>query len=145
MRTWVAARAAVAVVLAGALAVGCGDDDAPASQGGPPGFYILVSNSRFSPLELAVPPGRTVTVVNADAMLHSVTSQATAGAFVPGGVSGIAFDTGEFTGTRTFTVPSGAAEGTIVPYYCRTHTSTMGTPNATIVIRASAQPGPAPR
>ncbi len=111
---------------------------------GAPGFYITISGSAFSPAELDVPPGGTVTVVNRDAMPHSVTSEATSGAFTPGAVGGVQFDTGAFTGQRSFTIPAGAANGTVIPYYCTVHKGAMATPNATIKVDDSAQPGPAP-
>ncbi len=108
---------------------------------GAAGYVITISNLRFSPLNLAVPPGATVTVVNQDGMGHSVTSEATPGSFTRGSVGGVSFDTGEFTGQKTFTVPSSAAAGTVVPYYCIVHTSTMATPNGTITIDPNAKPG----
>lgn len=111
---------------------------------GAPGFYITISGSAFSPAELDVPAGGTVTVVNRDAMPHSVTSEATSGAFTPGAVGGVQFDTGAFTGQMTFTIPAGAANGTVIPYYCTVHKGAMATPNATIKVDDSAQPGPAP-
>lgn len=138
------AKTTTALLTAGlaVLAAGCGSDEEAAAQ--PPGFYISIAGMSFAPLDLAVPPGATVTVVNRDAVAHSVTSQATPGAFTPGAVAGISFDTGAFTGTATFTVPSDAAEGTVVPYYCSTHLGTMVTPNGTVTISATAQPGPYP-
>ncbi len=108
------------------------------------GFYIRIFNMAFSPLDLAVPPGGTVTVLNADGIGHSVTSEVRAGMFTPGSVAGVSFDTGIFIGTATFAIPRTAAEGTVIPYYCRNHMSTMATPTGTITVRASAQPAPAP-
>jgi len=124
-----------------ALAVGCGGSSTPGTTL-PPGYYITISGMAFRPLNLDVPPGATVTVLNRDtSMLHSVTSQAAAGAYVPGGVGGVSFDTGAIpAGQATFTVPAAAAEGTVVPYYCSTHGSMMVTPNGTITVRAAAQP-----
>ncbi len=113
-------------------------------NGGAPGFYITIKNLAFSPSELSVPPGQTVTVVNQDAMPHSVTSEATQGAFTLGSVGGVQFDTGAFTGQATFTIPANAANGTSIPYFCTVHKSGMATPNATIKVDDSAQPGPAP-
>ncbi len=123
-------------------AAGCGGSSS--SNNLPAGFYISISNMAFSPLNLAVPPGATVTVLNRDSMAHTVTSEATSGAYTPGSVGGVSFDTGSFTGQASFTVPPTAAEGTVIPYYCKVHTSTMATPNGTITVQASAQPGPAP-
>jgi plastocyanin len=92
----------------------------------------------FSPLDLHVPPGATVTVLNLDGMAHSVTSEATPNAFTRGSVSGISFDTGQFIGTRTFAIPGTATNGTVVPYYCTFHTSTMVTPNGSVTIDPTA-------
>jgi plastocyanin len=135
--------ALLVVGLGAALNAGCGSDDDTGSSL-PSGFYISISNMSFAPLNLAVPPGATITVLNRDGEAHSVTSEATAGAFTPGGVAGISFDTGAFTGTRSFTIPSGAVEGTVVPYYCNTHLGTMTTPTGRITVAAGSQPGPAP-
>ena len=59
----------------------------------------------FSPLDLAVPPGATVTVVTPD-MEHSVTSEAAPEQYTPGAVAGISFDTGVFIGQKSFTIPA---------------------------------------
>jgi len=109
-----------------------------------PGFYITIKNLSYSPAELDVPPGATVTVVNQDAMQHSVTSEATPGSFTPAAVAGVQFDTGLFTGQMQFTIPAGATNGTVIPYFCTLHKGLMNTPNATIKIDDTAQPGPAP-
>jgi len=109
------------------------------------GYFITISNLTYSPLNLAVPPGATVTVMNDDGMLHSVTSESAPGAFTPGSVAGVSFDTGEFaSGTSSFTVPASAANGTIIPYYCTFHKAGMMTPNGTITVSTSAAPSPAP-
>ncbi|MBS1108526.1 MAG: blue (type 1) copper domain [Anaeromyxobacteraceae bacterium] len=130
-----------AVVAAGVLASACGGSSASSSSL-PPGYYIVISNMSFAPLNLAAPSGATVTVINRDSMTHSVTQQAAAAAFTLGAPSGTTpFDTGLFTGTRTFTLPAGLADGTVLHYYCSNHTSTMLTPNGTITIAAAAQPG----
>ena len=107
----------------------------------PTGFVITISGLAYSPVSLSVPPGATITVVNNDNMLHSVTSEASPGAFVRGGVAGISFDTGEFSsGQRTIQIPSTAASGTVVPFYCTAHLSTMATPTGSITIDPAAQP-----
>ena len=124
----------------GLLAAGCGED----SEGDASGFYVSIAGLAFSPLQLAVPPGATVTVLNRDAEAHTVTSEAAAGDFTPGAVAGISFDTGPFTGRATFTIPPSAPEGTVIPYYCGTHLHTMVTPTGTIRIAAGAQPAPEP-
>jgi len=110
------------------------------STGGTPGFYIAIRNMAFSPIPLAVPPGGTVTVLNQDAMPHSVTSETADGAFTPGAVGGVQFDTGVFTGQRTFTIPANAVDGTVIPYYCTVHKSLMATPDGSIRVDSTAQP-----
>ncbi len=114
----------------------------------PTGFFITISGMRFSPQNLDVPPGATVTVINQDSSSigpHSATSESQQRSFTSGAVAGISFDTKPFTGQTTFTIPSTAAEGTVVPYFCTVHTSTMANnPDPTITIRAAAQPGPNP-
>ncbi len=112
-----------------------------------PTNVLTISNLAFSPLSMQVAPGAVVTVRNLDGMPHSVTSEASPSAFRPAAVAGIQFDTGAFTGEASFTIPAGAAVGTVIPYYCRVHTSTMATPNGQIEVVAaapSAQPTPAP-
>jgi plastocyanin len=97
-------------------------------------YTITIQNFAYSPSNLAVPPGATVTVVNRDTAPHSVTSESTMGNFTPGGVNGVSFDTGSFTaGNRTFTIPSSAPMGTVVPYYCSVHLSSM--PQGTVTIQ----------
>lgn len=129
-------------IAAAAMAAGCGGGSS--SSGLPPGYYITISGMAFSPLNLAVPPGATVTVVNRDAEDHTVTSEATAGAFTPGAVAGVSFDTGSFVGTRSFVIPSTAPEGTVIPYYCKNHLASMVTPNGSLTIQAGAPKGPPP-
>jgi plastocyanin len=132
----------VLVSLTASVAVGCGGSNSSSSSA--PGFFITISNLSFSPLSLRAPPGATVTVINNDSMAHSVTSQATSGSFTPGAVAGISFDTGAFTGQRTFTLPSSAANGTVIPYFCTVHRNTMATPNGQITIDSTAVPSSPP-
>jgi len=132
---------ALALVVASLLATACGGSTSPASTL-PPGYSITIANMAFSPLNLTAPAGATVTVLNRDAMTHSVTQQAAAGSFTLGASAGTTpFDTGLFTGSRTFTLPAGLADGTVLHYYCSSHTTTMLTPNGTITISAVARPG----
>ena len=109
-----------------------------------PHSVIYFDDFTFSPLDLAAPPGATVTVINNDPMPHSVTSEAAPEQYTPGSVAGVSFDTGEFTGDQSFTLPADAPDGTVVPYYCKVHQSGMTTRTGTITIQASAQPQPAP-
>jgi plastocyanin len=126
-------------------AAGCGGSSTTASTSSalPPGYYVVITNMSYGPLDLAVPAGSTVTVVNRDAgMPHSVTQQAAPGTFTLGAPSGTPFDTGLFTGTRSFVVPAGLAAGTVLHYYCSSHGATMVTPNGTITIDPLAQVSP---
>jgi plastocyanin len=138
----------VLVGVACAVLGACGSSSSSSSPAPPQqttGFFITIRNMAFSPLDLRVPPGATVTVVNDDGTTeHSVTSEAAANDFTPGGVSSVAFDTGAFTGTRSFSIPPTAATSTVVPYYCTVHTGTMTTPNGTITIDPTATATTAP-
>ncbi len=126
------------VALATTMAMSCGGSDAPAAALPATGFFITISGMSFSPLDLHAPPGATVTVVNRDGELHSVTSEASPNAFTFGAVNGVSFDTGAFTGTRSFTLPSNAPSGTVVPFFCTVHAGAMTTPNGSITVDASA-------
>ena len=117
--------AALSVV---ALAGACGSS----SNNPPAADTITISNYSFSPTNLSVAPGAAVTVVNTDSVSHSVTSQSVTGAFVSGAVAGVSFDTGVFSGTRTFVISSSAAVGTVIPYFCSNHTSMMGQGQITV-------------
>ena len=123
----------------------------PQPTGGPvttnavPGNLITISGLAFDPPSLQVTPGTVVTVRNLDGMPHSVTSEASVNAFRFGAVAGISFDTGAFMGDKTFTIPTTATAGTVVPYFCTVHTSTMATPNGQIeVVAAGATPQQTP-
>jgi plastocyanin len=134
----------VALALASCGGSSSGGGGGGTVSGGAPGFYIKIQGMAFSPLELSVPPGGTVTVVNDDGFPHTVTSEAAAGNFTLGNVAGVQFDTGQFTGTRTFPIPANAPNGTVIPYFCNVHKSMMVTPTGTIKVDDTAQPGPAP-
>ncbi len=86
---------------------------------------LTIENFTFNPKNLLVSPGTRVRVVNRDSAPHSVTSESMDGVLTPGSVNGVSFDTGPFTGERTFMVPAGAPHGTVVPYYCTVHLSGM--------------------
>jgi plastocyanin len=135
MRVSFLAVGAILLACGGGYSSDDGGDPAPQEQGST--FTIVISGMTFSPAQLQVTPGATVTVQNLDSMPHSVTSQAMENAFTPGEVAGVAFDTGAFTGTRTIAIPTDAAIGTVIPYYCTTHLGTMVTPNGSIVVAAA--------
>jgi len=88
---------------------------------------ISIQHFTFSPGDLMVQPGATITVRNNDTVPHTVTSQSAPRAFVPGAVQGISFDTGIIPagGTATITIPATAPHGTVIPYYCSVHTTAM--------------------
>jgi len=98
-------------------------------------LVITIQSLNFTPLNVTVPPGATITVRNLDGILHSLTSEAAMGNFSPGVVNGVSFDTGLFsTGDKTITIPATAVPGTVVPYFCRFHLSMM--PQGTITVQA---------
>ncbi|MGZ3418088.1 MAG: cupredoxin domain-containing protein [Polyangiales bacterium] len=98
------------------------------------GLVITIQSFSFSPADITVDPGGVIVVRNVDPEPHSVTSESAEGAFSPGGVNGVSFDTGAFaSGDRTITIPTTAPHGTVVPYYCSVHTS--GMPQGRITIR----------
>jgi plastocyanin len=106
-------------------------------------FTMTIQGMAFSPENLTVAPGATVQVTNKDGSTpHSVTSESTAGTYVPGSVAGVSFDTGIFTGSRSFTIPSSAPVGTVIPFFCRVHGPAMV--DATKVQITIGPPGTAP-
>jgi plastocyanin len=108
------------------LACHCGSSSTPGPN------TIAISNYQYSPANLSVAPGTTVTVTNVDSMQHSVTSESVINAFTAGAVNGVQFDTGAFSASGTFTVPSIATAGTVIPYFCTVHLQTMGQGTITI-------------
>ncbi len=78
------------------------------------GTSITIRNFAFSPMDLTVSPGATVSVTNKDGVAHTVT-----------GKSG-AFNTGDVPPgkTVTFTAPMKAGS---YPYYCDIHQYMTGT------------------
>jgi plastocyanin len=152
MRALLGISIGAAAILA---AIGCGGSsnsgNTPVMTTGTPtptpsGFVITIVGLRYSPLNLSVPPGATITVLNNDpGMIHSVTSEARVGAYTPGAVNGVSFNTGEFgDGTRAIQIAANAPAGTVIPYYCITHLTTMATPNGTITIDPNATPTSSP-
>ncbi len=107
------------------------------------GRVITISGMAFSPVKLQVAPGETVTVEDRDSVPHTVTSETTPGAFTPGAVAGVSFDV-SLAGagaSASFVIPAAAPVGTVIPYYCRVHTSTMATPTGEIEVVASPSSG----
>lgn len=115
------------------------------TDGGSGSSYVLrIQNMAYSPENLTVPPGATIEVENDDNVPHSVTSESAPGTYTPGAVSGVSFDTGIFTGKASFSIPANAPDGTVVPYYCRVHTSTMVDPTKVQITVSAAAAPPAP-
>lgn len=140
---WGALLAALLAACGGGSSNGGETTAPPGTPGGTPAanppssFVITIQAMAFSPVRLEVTPGATVTVRNLDGEVHSVTSQSTPGSFRPGSANGVSFDTGLFTGERTFTIPANAPVGATVPFFCSSHLQTMVTPNGEIAIVAA--------
>jgi plastocyanin len=142
------------VVAALLAALGCGSDDGDGNNT-PAGPTITIDNLTYSPADLTVDAGATITIVNNDDMQHTVTSETADNAFTPGAVGGVSFDTGLIaTGgggggnpspppggpyvqaaTASITIPSNAPSGTVIPFYCQNHKGAMNTPNGHITVR----------
>jgi plastocyanin len=109
------------------------------TTGGPSGPTITMDGMSFSPSNLDVAAGATITVVNNDTLsAHTVTSEAVAAAYVKAQVDGgFTFDTGALMSgaTATISVPAGLASGLVMPYFCEIHMATMNPPNPTITIK----------
>ncbi len=97
-------------------------------------YTIVVRDFVYEPSNLKVPPGTAIHVINLDLEAHSVTSEAKLGDFVSGAVQGIEFDTGfiDTNNSASFSVPTSAVPGTVIPYFCTVHKSSMGEGRVTI-------------
>ncbi len=96
---------------------------------------VTIQSFMYAPLNLTVAPGASVTVQNMDSVPHSLTSEAAMGSFALGGVNGVMFDTDHMTANSTaqITIPASAQPGTVIPFFCKVHTSAM--PQGTITIQ----------
>ena len=96
---------------------------------------VTIQSFMYAPLNFTVAPGATVTVQNMDSVPHSLTSEAATGNFTLGGVNGVMFDTGIILagGSAQITIPATAQSGTVIPFFCKVHTSAM--PQGTITIQ----------
>lgn len=159
MRSTVSKFLVAASSLLLALAWGCnsGSDGSPVGDSGTPGPtgpMIVIQGYAFSPAELTVDAGTTIAIVNRDSMAHTVTSETQDNDFVAGAVNGVSFDTGPVQPTSdpggggggygylrgatagvSITIPASAPSGTVIPFFCSTHTSSMATPNGHITVR----------
>jgi plastocyanin len=131
------------------VALGCGSDNSK-----PSGPTISIQNLTFSPADMSVAAGTTITIVNNDSMAHTVTSEAADNDFTPGAVAGVSFDSGLIApggggnpspppnpgpyveaATASITIPTSAPSGTVIPYFCQNHKGAMATPNGHITVR----------
>ncbi|MFC1415829.1 cupredoxin domain-containing protein [Streptacidiphilus cavernicola] len=103
-----------ATTTAPAPTTAAGTQSAPSSTPAPAAAQIVIHGFAFSPTDLTVRPGQTVTVVNHDSTTHTLTS------------SGGKFDTGPVSPGKsaTFTAPATAGA---YPYVCTIHASMHGT------------------
>jgi len=76
---------------------------------------IVIDNFAFSPANLTVRPGQTITVVNHDSVTHTLTASA-----------GAAFDTGALNPGKSATITAPTTPG-VYPYVCTIHASMHGT------------------
>ena len=146
------------LTLAAAVLVGCGGSSSaggspPDSGSGTSGPQIRISNLTFSPSELTVDAGATIVLINTDGANHSVTSEPADNVFDAGSVAGVSFDSGAIPaatgggggvyggggtstpGRATISIPASAPSGTVIPFFCRFHTSMMTPANGHITIR----------
>jgi plastocyanin len=98
-------RCAAAVALLVTAACGGSDDDGGGAGGASGAKTVTIVNFEFAPDTLEVKVGDTITVDNKDQTEHTVTARDKS------------FDTGSFTGTKTFTV---SKAGTF-EYFCEIH------------------------
>jgi plastocyanin len=111
---------AVALVLAGALLLAaCGSSSPTKSAGSSTGSsssgdHVTISNFMFSPMDLTVSPGETVSVTNKDSATHTLTA------------TGGQFNTGDITQnqTKSFKAPTKPGK---YSYICNIHQYMMGT------------------
>lgn len=81
------------------------------------GTQIVINKFLYSPVNLKVKPGATVTVMNQDPVAHTVTAQSGAG--------GIAFDSGTINANASGTFTAPTTPGTY-PYICIFHAQMHG-------------------
>ena len=100
-----------------------------------PGPYtITIEDFAYVPANLDMPAGEMLWVVNKDIEPHSVTSESKPGDFKLGAVNGVQFDSGPVSpdASASITMPATATPGTVVPYFCTVHKSSMGEGRLTI-------------
>lgn len=143
-------RNLLVVVLAACGVVACGSSSSSGSStsgstggsgstgttGGGSVTFTIGSNKTW-PAAVTVPVNGTLHVVNNDSVPHTVTSEATAGAFTKGAPAGVtAFDTNTINaGASADVTIHGGAAGTQIPVYCAIHTSMMSPANPVITLQ----------
>ena len=117
-------RIAAALALAVSLAACGGGDEAEPEAAASTGQEVEIRLVAFTPEELEIDAGSTVTWTNADPGTHTVTSGE-----VEEGTSGVTpspdgtFDSGDLAGDDTF--EHSFDEPGTYPYYCALHPATM--------------------
>lgn len=91
-----------------------GSSDTPATAAKAAGTTVSVQDNSFTPADLKVAPGDTVTFTNEGAIAHTVTA-----------TSGADFDSGSLAPGKTFTFTAEKA-GTVT-YVCTFHPGMQGT------------------
>ncbi len=110
---------AIVLVLAGApLLAACGGGSGhPSASSAPPASSnrITISNFMYTPMTDDVAPGATISVVNADAVTHTLSA-----------MGGGQFNTGDIASHQTKTFKAPTTPGTY-HYICNIHQYMMGT------------------
>ncbi|MDX3854552.1 cupredoxin domain-containing protein [Streptomyces sp. AK02-01A] len=120
-----AGQARLAAVLAAVCVTtlgGCSDSGGSSSSSTAPspssstgGHTVTIDNFTFKPATLTVSPGAEITVINKDAVTHTLTA-----------VTGRAFNTGDIPSGKTVTLTAPANAGTY-QYMCTIHPFMKGT------------------
>ncbi len=113
-RSWRLVTAAAALLACGSSAIG---PLVPADTG----QLITIVNYQYIPQRLEVVAGSSVLIRNEDPFPHTLTSESAPGAYTPGAVNGVSFDSDVIpkSSTRTISIPATAPVGTVVPYYSK--------------------------
>lgn len=105
-----------ALALGAIVLTGCGSSSGSKTTAKAPAAAntIIVKNFAFTPKNLTVKPGATVTVKNQDSVTHTVTA------------AGKAFDSGDVTSSKTMTFTAPGQPGTY-SFICSIHPYMKGT------------------
>jgi plastocyanin len=89
-------------------------------------YVITILNYTVDPANLSVPPGATVLVRNQDDFDHWLASETAPGQYVYAKVGEVGINVYVFSRSeQSFSIPTTAAVGTVVPYFCVLSTSAM--------------------